>query len=402
MLRSRVVTALALALLLVLAILFSPPNITAAILGVILLIGAWEWSAFLAVSVRWRVLYVLLLLLTGVAGVYWTLELKRFVWTMSIASAWWVLALLWIVGAPQRVGRVVAALAGALALLPTWFALVHIDTLWHNGAQWTLFILALSFAADTGAFFAGRQFGRLPLAPRVSPNKTWEGVMGTFGTYALAGSAREDSVARLNSSVDVINAIMATPDKGIPEEVLNDAKCILVVPNMIKGGFVFGGKHGRGVASCRTAEGWSAPAFVSVGGGSAGFQIGLEGVDLVMLVMNDKGLQQLLSSKFELTGEGSVAAGPVGRHASAGTDWKMTTEVLTYSRSKGVFAGLTLEGAVVEQDNDSTRAIYGEQMEFRNILSGKVATPKSAEPFIKAVAEAREKAHIAEVNPDTK
>ena len=228
------------------------------------------------------------------------------------------------------------------------------------------------------------------------------GIMGTFGTYALAGSAREDSVARLNSSVDVINAIMATPDKGIPEEVLNDAKCILVVPNMIKGGFVFGGKHGRGVASCRTAEGWSAPAFVSVGGGSAGFQIGLEGVDLVMLVMNDKGLQQLLSSKFELTGEGSVAAGPVGRHASAGTDWKMTTEVLTYSRSKGVFAGLTLEGAVVEQDNDSTRAIYGEQMEFRNILSGKVATPKSAEPFIKAVAEAREKAHIAEVRTDAK
>ncbi len=228
------------------------------------------------------------------------------------------------------------------------------------------------------------------------------GIMGTFGTYALAGSAREDSVARLQSSVDVINAIMATPDKGIPEEVLNDAKCILVVPNMIKGGFVFGGKHGRGVASCRTAEGWSAPAFVSVGGGSAGFQIGLEGVDLVMLVMNDKGLQQLLSSKFELTGEGSVAAGPVGRHASAGTDWKMTTEVLTYSRSKGVFAGLTLEGAVVEQDNDSTIAIYGKHMEFRNILSGKVATPKSAEPFMKAVAEAREKAHIAEAKEDTK
>jgi SH3 domain-containing YSC84-like protein 1 len=226
--------------------------------------------------------------------------------------------------------------------------------------------------------------------------------MGIFGTYAWAGSAREDSVARLQSSVDVIHAIMAAPDKGIPEEVLNDAKCILVVPNMIKGGFVFGGKHGRGVASCRTAEGWSAPAFVSVGGGSAGFQIGLEGVDLVMLVMNDKGLQQLLSSKFELTGEGSVAAGPVGRHASAGTDWKMTTEVLTYSRSKGVFAGLTLEGAVVEQDDDSTIAIYGKNIEFRNILSGRVAAPKSAEPFMKAVAEAREKAHIAEAKEDAK
>jgi lipid-binding SYLF domain-containing protein len=209
-------------------------------------------------------------------------------------------------------------------------------------------------------------------------------------------------VTRLQSSVDVIHAIMATPDKGIPEEVLNDAKCIVVVPNMIKGGFVFGGKHGRGVASCRTAEGWSAPAFVSVGGGSAGFQIGLEGVDLVMLVMNDQGFQHLLSSKFELTGEGSVAAGPVGRHASAGTDWKMNTQVLTYSRSKGVFAGLTLEGAVVEQDNDSTRAIYGKHMEFRNILSGKVATPKSAEAFMKAVAEAREQAHIAEAKEDAK
>ena len=227
-------------------------------------------------------------------------------------------------------------------------------------------------------------------------------VIGMMGTYAWAGSARQDSVARLQSSVDVIHAIMATPDKGIPQEVLNDAKCIVVVPNLIKGGFVFGGKHGRGVASCRTAEGWSAPAFVSVGGGSAGLQIGLEGVDLVMLVMNDQGFQQLLSSKFELTGEGSVAAGPVGRHASAGTDWKMTTEVLSYSRSKGVFAGLTLEGAVVEQDNDSTRAIYGKQLEFRNILSGKVATPKSAEPFMKAIAEAREQARIAEVKENTK
>src|SRR5947208_1033541 len=147
--------------------------------------------------------------------------------------------------------------------------------------------------------------------------------VGMVGTCAWAGSARQDSVARLDSSVDVLHAIMATPDKGIPEEVLSNAKCILVVPNMIKGGFIFGGKHGRGVATCRTAEGWSAPAFVSIGGGSAGFQIGLEGVDLVMLIMNDQGFQHLLSSKFELTGEGSVAAGPVGRHAYAGTDWKM-------------------------------------------------------------------------------
>src|SRR5436190_1583170 len=226
--------------------------------------------------------------------------------------------------------------------------------------------------------------------------------MGMVGTYAWAGSASEDTVDRLQKSVDVLHSIMSTPDKGIPEEVLSNAKCILVVPNMIKGGFILGGKHGRGVATCRTAEGWSAPAFVSIGGGSAGFQIGLEGVDLVMLVMNDQGFQHLLSSKFELTGEGSVAAGPVGRHASAGTDWKMNTEVLTYSRSKGVFAGLTLEGAVVQQDNDSTRAIYGKHMMFRNILSGKAATPRSADAFLKAVSDAGQQAKIAEVKDDKK
>src|SRR5678815_410507 len=220
--------------------------------------------------------------------------------------------------------------------------------------------------------------------------------MALFATFACAGSAREDSVARLQSSVDVLHSIMATPDKGIPEEVLSNAKCILVVPDLIKGGFIFGGKHGRGVASCRTSSGWSAPAFVSVGGGSWGLQIGVEGVDLVMLVMNDQGFQHLLSSKFQLTGEGSAAAGPVGRHASAGTDWKMNTQVLTYSRSKGAFAGLTLEGAVVRQDDDSTRAIYGKNMKFRNILSGKVSTPKSADAFMKAVSDAGQQARLAE------
>lgn len=226
--------------------------------------------------------------------------------------------------------------------------------------------------------------------------------MGVLGTYAWASSARQDSVARLDSSVEVLHAIMATPDKGIPEEVLTNAKCILVVPNLIKGGFIFGGKHGRGVATCRTADGWSAPAFVSVGGGSWGLQIGVEGVDLVVLVMNDQGFQHLLSSKFALSGEGSVAAGPVGRHASAGTDWKMNTQMLTYSRSKGAFAGLTLEGAVIEQDNDSTRAIYGRHMSFRNILSGRASTPKSADAFMRAVAEAGHQASMAEANDERK
>ncbi len=225
-------------------------------------------------------------------------------------------------------------------------------------------------------------------------------LIGLVGTFAWAGSTREDTVNRMQKSVDVLQSIMSTPDKGIPEEVLNGARCIVIVPELIKGGFIFGGKHGRGVASCRTPEGWSAPAFVSVGGGSWGLQIGIEGVDLVMLVMNDRGLQHLLSSKFELTGEGSVAAGPVGRHTSAGTDILMNTEVLTYSRSKGVFAGLTLEGAVVEQDNDSTRAIYGQHMMFRNILSGKVATPRSGDAFVAAVSEAGHQAHIAEARED--
>src|ERR1700740_2334327 len=154
-------------------------------------------------------------------------------------------------------------------------------------------------------------------------------LMGMVGTYAWAGSNREDTVDRLQKSVDVLHEIMTTPDKGIPEEVLSNAKCILVVPDLIKGGFIFGGKHGRGIATCRTETGWGAPAFVSVGGGSWGLQIGVEDVDLVMLVMNDQGMQHLLASKLELTGEGSVAAGPVGRHASAGTDWTLNTEVLT-------------------------------------------------------------------------
>ena len=213
-------------------------------------------------------------------------------------------------------------------------------------------------------------------------------------------TAKEDSVERLQKSADVLKEIMGAPDKGIPEEVLNDAKCIVVVPHLIKAGFIVGGKHGRGVASCRTATAWSAPAFISVGGGSGGLQIGAEGVDLVMLVINDKGLQHLLSSKFQLSGEGSAAAGPVGRHASAGTDWKMNAELLTYSRSKGAFAGLTLEGAVVEQDADSTTAIYGRDVPFRKVLTGGVTPPSAAAPFMAAVAMAGHKAAAHEAKEE--
>jgi len=222
-----------------------------------------------------------------------------------------------------------------------------------------------------------------------------------IGSLAWAGSAREDSVERLQKSATVLKEIMDAPDKGIPAEVLDGARCIAVVPHLIKGGFVIGGKHGRGVATCRTAAGWSAPAFISVGGGSWGLQIGAEGVDLVM---NEQGMQHLLSSKFQISGEGSAAAGPVGRHASAGTDWKLNTEMLTYSRSKGAFAGLTLEGAVVEQDNDSTEAIYGKDVPFRKVLMGDVRPPASAASFMHAVkgASAKSNAHEAKEVKDEK
>jgi len=192
---------------------------------------------------------------------------------------------------------------------------------------------------------------------------------------------------------------MEAPDKGIPEEVVSGAKCIVVVPHLVKGGFIVGGEHGRGIATCRTAGGWSAPAFISVGGGSLGLQVGLEGVDLVMMVMNDQGFQHLLSSKFQISGDASAAAGPVGRHASAGTDWKLNTQILTYSRSRGVFAGITLNGAVVQQDNDSTLAIYGRDRSFQAILSGKVRAPKSTMDFMKAIAQTDHAATIAEVKP---
>lgn len=208
-------------------------------------------------------------------------------------------------------------------------------------------------------------------------------------TLPIAASSKEDLEDRLRSATEVLQQIMQAPDKGIPEEVLNSAKCVVVIPHLVKGGFVFGAKYGKGVASCRTSNGdWSAPAFVTIGGGSFGLQIGVEGVDLVMLVMNEKGLQHLLSSKFEITGEGSAAAGPVGRHASAGTNWKLNTELLTYSRSKGAFAGATVEGAVIEKDDDSTVAVYGKNASFRSILSGAVPSPAIAQGFRDAIIKA--------------
>jgi lipid-binding SYLF domain-containing protein len=194
---------------------------------------------------------------------------------------------------------------------------------------------------------------------------------------------------RLQKSSKVLQEIIAAPDKGIPEEVLGDAKCVAVVPHMIKGGFGFGGQHGRGVATCKAANGWSAPAFFAISGGSFGLQIGAEGVDLVMLIMNDKGMQALLSSKFEVGGDVSAAAGPVGRHAQAGTDWKLDTPILTYSRAKGVFAGVTINGSAIRQDADSTKAFYGRELPSKDLLAGAVPPPPEARDFINTVARAK-------------
>jgi lipid-binding SYLF domain-containing protein len=208
--------------------------------------------------------------------------------------------------------------------------------------------------------------------------------------YAQNGSSsssnnQSDEVKRVQAAAKVLNEIMATPDKGIPQDVFASAKCVAVVPSMIKGGFIVGGRYGKGVATCRNAKGWSAPAPFSIAGGSWGLQFGGEAVDLVMLVMNQQGMDNLLSSKFKLGAEGSVAAGPIGRQAEGSTDWKMKSQVLTYSRARGVFAGLELNGAVIKQDNDETRVLYGKMVPFAAILNGKVGTPAGAEAFVAAV-----------------
>ena len=216
--------------------------------------------------------------------------------------------------------------------------------------------------------------------------------MLSLGTLCWAGSAREDATERLENAGNVLHEIMAMPDKGIPEEVLEHAKCIAVVPHLVKAGFIFGGKGGKGVATCRTANGWSAPAFITISGGSWGLQIGVEAVDLVLIIQNEKGMQKLLSSNFQIGADASAAAGPVGRHAEAGTDWKMDTEIRTYSRAKGAFAGLTLEGASLRRDSDSEHAIYGRNVTTRAILLGKVAAPSAARPFLAEIREAKAQA----------
>src|ERR1700686_4653893 len=218
-----------------------------------------------------------------------------------------------------------------------------------------------------------------------------------LGTLCWAGTAREDATERLDNATNVLHEIMGMSDNGIPEEVLEHAKCVAVVPHMVKAGLVFGGKGGKGVATCRTANGWSAPAFITISGGSWGLQIGVETVDLVMIIQNEKGMQKLLSSNFQVGADASAAAGPVCRHASAGTGWKMDTEILTYSRAKGAFAGLTLEGASIRQDSDSRHAIYGPKVTTRSLLLGRVPAPSAAQPFLREIRGAKAQA-VAEGN----
>ncbi|HTM89520.1 MAG TPA: lipid-binding SYLF domain-containing protein [Terriglobales bacterium] len=214
-------------------------------------------------------------------------------------------------------------------------------------------------------------------------------LIGLSVILLLAGMAFADTpTERMQKAGEVLHQIMATPDKGIPNEVFDKAKCVAVVPHMLKGGFVFGAKHGKGLAICRTPSGWSAPEFFTIGGGSWGAQIGVEGVDLVMMIMNQQGMDQLLKSRFQVGGSASASAGPVGRHASAGVDWKMNSPILTYSRSKGVFAGVDLEGAVIEPDEDAMREVYGHVVPANQVLTGEVKVPASAHNFIAAVSQA--------------
>ena len=214
---------------------------------------------------------------------------------------------------------------------------------------------------------------------------------------------RTDIEKRIQASANVLDEIMGTPDKSIPDKIMSDATCIAVIPSMVKIAIGFGGSHGKGVATCKTANGWSAPAPIVITGGSWGLQLGGQAVDLVMVVTNEKGMQHLLSSKFKLGADASAAAGPVGRDAAADTDWKMKAEVLTYSRARGVFAGIDLNGSAITQDRDETAVLFGKMIPFADILDGKVAPPQGSAPFLTAVkkysSQAHEQSEVTRPNP---
>ncbi|HEX3822622.1 MAG TPA: lipid-binding SYLF domain-containing protein [Candidatus Sulfotelmatobacter sp.] len=217
-------------------------------------------------------------------------------------------------------------------------------------------------------------------------------------SWAADDKDQSDITKRIDNSAKVLNEIMATPDKAIPDKVMRDAKCVAVIPSMVKIAIGFGGNHGKGVATCRTAHGWSAPAPITITGGSWGLQLGGQAVDLVMIVTNQSGMDHLLSSKFKLGADASAAAGPVGRDAGADTDIKMRAEVLTYSRARGLFAGIDLSGAALTQDKDETRLLYGKFEPFPDILEGRVQPTSSSEPFLSAVRKYSMQSHESSKN----
>ncbi len=207
---------------------------------------------------------------------------------------------------------------------------------------------------------------------------------------ALSASAADDKAAianRIESARTVLTEIMATPDQGIPNTIMKQATCVSVFPSVKKGAFLVGAEYGQGVVTCRTNHGWSSPAFIRIAGGSFGFQLGAQSIDLVLVAVNQRGFQDLLKNKFKIGGDASAAAGPVGRYSQASTDWKMGAELLTYSRAKGLFAGIDLNGAVVDQNVDATRTFYGTAYPFEQLLKGEVATPTEAQPFVRTVAK---------------
>jgi len=203
-------------------------------------------------------------------------------------------------------------------------------------------------------------------------------VAGLVLVLPALASDRDDDLGRIQKATQVFQEIMRTPDRGIPRDLLEKARCVAIIPGEEKAAFIFGGNYGKGLATCRIENGWSAPMFVAVGGGSVGFQIGASFTDVVLLFMNDHALQSLLGDKFKIGGDVTVAAGPVGRQASANTDIKLNAEILSYSRSKGVFAGASVDGAVVQADHSGDKAMYGRDVTHEEILKGRVAVPASA------------------------
>lgn len=205
---------------------------------------------------------------------------------------------------------------------------------------------------------------------------------------AMAASTQEDLQIRIDSAKVVLDAVLNAPDHGVPMTILKQATCVAVIPGLLKGAFVFGAEYGQGVVTCRTGHGWSGPVFIRLAGGSFGFQIGGQATDLVLIAVNEHGFQDLLKDKFKIGGDAAASAGPVGRNSQAATDLKMGAELLTYSRSKGLFAGIDLNGASVSQNHDDTAVYYGQSYGFQTVLHGDVPVPQGATNFVRTVAKA--------------